>query len=104
MANRILDLIAEAIKEADKSWLNEDYSKQALNVSKKLREAGLEIVPLNPPEELISYAIENMPFGRMQPEEYIESLYKLLVKNARKYTKTLGSESDAGIEPLKTGT
>ena len=78
-------LVATAIRDADKSWFNEDYSKQAYAVLKALREAGYVICPAEVPEALVPFAIDNMPFGRMKPEDMIAQLYDLLVRNARKF-------------------
>ncbi len=78
-------MIALAIREADKSWINEDYTKQALGVLGKLRAEGWELCPKEAPDALVTFAVENMPFGRMQPEELIRELYRLMIHNARRY-------------------
>ena len=79
------DLIANAIKNADKSYFNEDYVKQANAVIQAVRKAGYEIVPVKAPEGLITYVHENMPFGRLRPSELISQLYVLMVNNVRKF-------------------
>jgi len=78
-------LIAKAIRESDKSWFNEDYTKQALAVLGDLRSSGWEVCPKEAPEALVNFAVENLPFGRMKPEDLIRELYRLLVNNARKF-------------------
>lgn len=78
-------LIANSIKDTDKSWFNEDYTKQALGVLGELRAQGWELCPKEPPEALVTFAVDNLPFGRMKPEELIKELYKLMVSNARKF-------------------
>lgn len=78
-------LIAQAIKDADNSWFNEDYTKQALGVLNELRSQGWDLCPKEPPEALITFAVENLPFGRMKPEDLIKELYKLMINNARKF-------------------
>ena len=78
-------LIAQSIRDADKSWFNEDYTRQALAVLQDLRARGWEICPKEAPEGLVTYAVENMPFGRMKPEDLIRELYKMMVANARKF-------------------
>lgn len=78
-------MIATSIKDADKSWFNEDYTKQALAVLNGLRAQGWELCPKDPPEGLITFAVENLPFGRMKPEDLIRELYKLMINNARKF-------------------
>lgn len=78
-------LVAKAIKEADNSWFNEDYTKQALAVLGVLRAEGWDLCPKEPPAELIAFAVENLPFGRMKPEDLIAEMYRLMVSNARKF-------------------
>lgn len=85
MTTNLPNIIAKAIREADNSWFNEDYSKQANGVLSALRSKGLEICPKEAPEGLITFAVDNMPFGRMKPEDLIRELYRLLVANARKF-------------------
>ncbi len=77
-------LIAKAIRDADKSWFNEDYTKQAAAVEAALRAKGWVICPQQAPDKLVEFAVENLPFGRMKPEDLIRELYQLLVTNARK--------------------
>ena len=78
-------LIATSIKDADKSWFNEDYTKQALAVLTDLRAQGWELCPKEAPEGLITYAVDNLPFGRMKPEDLIKELYRMMIANARKF-------------------
>ncbi len=85
MTTHLPNIIAKAIRESDKSWFNEDYSKQAAGVLSALRSKGFEICPKEAPEGLITFAVDNMPFGRMKPEDLIRELYRLLVANARKF-------------------
>lgn len=84
MAANLIEIMAEAIKEADRSWFNEDYTRQAVNVSRMLRQRGYEIVPMKPSEALVAYVDENMPFGRLKPADLIRELYVLMVENARR--------------------
>lgn len=81
----IQETIAQAIKDADKSFFNEDYMKQAKSVVEGLRKAGLEVVPVKPPEELVTYASENIPLGRLRPTDFIRTMYSTMVANARKF-------------------
>ncbi|QJE72063.1 hypothetical protein HHL28_02145 [Aerophototrophica crusticola] len=85
MPQPIQDTIALAIKNADKSWFNEDYSKQAKAVVEALRKAGFEVVPVKPPDELVTYASENIPMGRLRPTDFIRTMYSTMVANARKF-------------------
>ncbi|MEI6558149.1 MAG: hypothetical protein WCO00_07050 [Rhodospirillaceae bacterium] len=83
----IRDVIALAIKKADTSMFNENYSKQAAAVLQAVQKAGYEIVPVKPPEGLLPYVHENMPFGRLRPNELVTQLYTLMVSNVRRFDK-----------------
>jgi hypothetical protein len=87
MAINIEDLIAQAIKDADRSIFNEDYSKQARAVVSAVRKAGYEIVPRKPPDGLVEWAKDNIPFGRLRPSDLISQMYTLMVENVRRYSK-----------------
>ena len=80
-------LIAKSIKSADTSWFSEDYSKQAQAVLAELRRTGWHLCPKEAPDALVEFAIDNIPFGRMKPEDMVKEMYKLLVHNARHYMK-----------------
>jgi len=83
--SQLQNLIAQAIKNADKSFFNEDYVKQASAVIIALRRAGFEIVPAKPSEGLIDFACDNLPFGRLKQQDFIRELYVLLVENTRRF-------------------
>lgn len=85
MSTYLVTMIAKAIRSADKSWFNEDYTKQALAVLEVLRAQGWELCPKEPPEGLIEFAVDNMPFGRMRPEDLLREIYRTLIINARKF-------------------
>lgn len=81
----IVETIAASIKQADKSFFNENYTRQAKAVIEGLRRAGFEVVPARPPEVLVEYAAENIPFGRLKQSDLIRSLYTIMVENCRKF-------------------
>jgi hypothetical protein len=81
----IVEIIAKSIKDADKSFFNEDYLKQAKAVIDGLRRSGLEVVPVKPPDELVTFASENIPTGRLRPTDFIRTMYSVMVANARKF-------------------
>jgi hypothetical protein len=83
--SKLRDTIAQAIKDADRSFFNENYIKQADNVLTELRKAGYEVVPLKPPPGLVQFVIDNLPFGRLKPTELVTQLYSLIVDNVRKH-------------------
>lgn len=79
------EIIAQAIKSADRSIFNENYLKQAQSVMTALRKGGYEIVPKRPPEALVEWAKDNIPFGRLRPADLISHMYTMMVENVRKY-------------------
>lgn len=79
------DVIARAIKSADRSMFNENYRKQAAAVIEAVRKAGFEIVPLEPSPGLIGHLNDNLPLGRLRPRELVTALYALIVHNARRF-------------------
>lgn len=81
-ARTLTGIIGRAIRDADRSIFNEDYNKQAQAVLKELKNQGYEIVPLEPSEQLVAYAEQNMPTGRMAPAQFLRELYKVMVGNA----------------------
>lgn len=87
MPTPLEDIIAKAIKDADKSIFNEDYTKQARAVMGALRKAGYEVAPVKPPEGLVEWAKENIPFGRLRPAELITQMYSMMVENVRRFDR-----------------
>ena len=83
----IQDIIAIAIKKADTSMFNENYSKQAAAVIQAVQKAVYEIVPTKAPEGLVPYVHDNRPFGRLRPSELVTQLYTLMVSNVRRFDK-----------------
>ncbi|WP_431856659.1 hypothetical protein [Azospirillum sp.] len=87
MAIPLEDIIAKAIKDADKSIFNEDYTKQARAVMAALKKAGYEVAPVKPPPGLVEWAKDNIPFGRLRPTELIVQMYSMMVENVRRFDK-----------------
>ena len=87
MATPLEDIIAKAIKDADKSFFNEDYTKQARSVMNALKKAGYQVAPIKPPEGLVEWAKENIPFGRLRPAELITQMYSMMLENVRRFDK-----------------
>lgn len=71
--------IATSIKSADKSWFNEDYTKQAAQVMRDLRKAGYLIVPAEPGEKGIEAGLEAMTAGRHRPADVVSTIYRAMV-------------------------
>ncbi|HYD99133.1 MAG TPA: hypothetical protein VEH84_07100 [Alphaproteobacteria bacterium] len=83
--SKIKTIIAQSIKDADRSWFNENYNAQADSVVNALRKAGYEVVPQQPSDRMVEETIENLPFGRMRPPDLVRELYRLMLAMARKY-------------------
>ncbi|MFM2041809.1 MAG: hypothetical protein RLY86_385 [Pseudomonadota bacterium] len=81
----MVEVIAQSIKKADKTIFNENYTRQAEAVIAGLRKAGYEVVPVRPPEALVDYAKDNIPFGRLRSGDLIQAIYSTMVENARKF-------------------
>lgn len=80
-----LEIIAAAIKKADSSFFNENYTKQGRAVIDSLRRSGFEVVPVKPPDVLVEYAAENIPFGRLRQSDLIRAMYTIMVENYKKF-------------------
>lgn len=76
-------IIAKAIKSADSSWFNEDYSKQAAEVVRELGRAGYAIVPKEPDADLTETGVEALQAGRHRPEDIIKAVYQAMVKKGK---------------------
>ncbi len=87
MPSGLEDLIAKAIKDADKSFFNENYNKQAKAVVAALKKAGYEVVPNRPPDGLVEWAKENIPFGRLRPADLISQMYSMMVENVKRFDR-----------------
>ncbi|MBP5858907.1 hypothetical protein KAJ83_17945 [Marivibrio halodurans] len=83
MAADIRTAIAKAIKQADRSWFNENYDKQAAAVLQTLRRDGYAIVPVEPDAGTIEAGVEAMQAGRHRPADVLRSLYRAMVAAGR---------------------
>ena len=87
MPTPLEEIIAKAIKDADRSIFNENYNKQAKSVMTALKKAGYEVAPIRPPAGLVDWAKDNIPFGRLRPHELITQMYSMMVENVRRFDK-----------------
>lgn len=79
-------IIAHAIKKADKSYVFEDYSKQARAVLNALAKEGMVIAPLNPTEPMIAAGEESIMTGQVKPADHVRWVYQgmLAARNGKK--------------------
>ncbi|MBO6835274.1 MAG: hypothetical protein RLW87_22000 [Alphaproteobacteria bacterium] len=83
MADDIHTIIAKAIKRADWTIFNENYTKQAASVIKAVNKAGWGIVPLEPDAEMLKDGREQIEIGRHKPSEVAKAVYTAMVKAGR---------------------
>lgn len=83
MDDDIETIIAKAIKRADRTLFNENYSKQAASVIKAVNKAGWGIVPLEPDAEAVREGAEEIEIGRHKPSEIAKAVYSRMVRFIR---------------------
>lgn len=81
MDSGLRGVIAKAIKEADKSYFWEDYSKQASSVMKALYFAGYVIVPETPSVKMVKSGVDSVMIGRTQPQELAKQIYTAMIRS-----------------------
>lgn len=75
----VLILIADAIQKADKSYLFEDYTKQALAVAQALKAEGYVVVPRKPTDAMIEVGDRAIIGGKVDPGELVRDIYQAMV-------------------------
>jgi hypothetical protein len=85
LTHLLLQIIAEAIEDADNSWFREDYDHQARKVIATLERRGFFTVPMRLSDRAIEKSIEDLPYGRLLGEDYVRQTYEILVRNSAKY-------------------
>jgi hypothetical protein len=81
----IENLVADAIRSADNSWFREDYTEQAAKVLRVLRRKGFHLVPQKLSDRAVEKAVEDMPYGRLNPADYVRQVYKVMIAKALRY-------------------
>ena len=77
-------IIAQAIKQADNSYFNEDYDKQALAVLQALKRQGYAILPRQPNDDLLQAGIDGIPYGQSRPEKIVLGIYSAVLTAVEK--------------------
>ena len=83
MEDDIHTVIAKAIRSADWTIFNENYSKQADAVVKAVNKAGWGIVPLEPDDEAVMTGAKEIEVGQYKPSEVARVVYKSMVRFIR---------------------
>jgi thiamine biosynthesis lipoprotein ApbE len=80
---RLTDQIAAAIKDADKRYFFEDYTKQAKSVISALNQAGYAVVPAEPTPEMLEAAKTALTYGAQRPADLVKTIWSSMVKAGR---------------------
>lgn len=83
MSDDIHTIIAKAIKRADRTIFNENYTKQAESVIRAVNNAGWGIVPLDPDAEMLKTGRETIEIGRHKPSEVAKAVFTAMVRIGR---------------------
>lgn len=78
----IEQIIAIAIRDADKSIFFENYSRQAEAVMNTLDNAGYIILPKELTPNMLRVGKDAILYGRSKPSELVQTIYKALVDSA----------------------
>lgn len=82
--NKIKTLIAHSIKNADKSYFFENYTKQASAVMRSLENAGYQIVPEDPSLYMTKAGVEAITLGKNKPQEMSAGIWRAMLMAAKK--------------------
>jgi hypothetical protein len=80
----VLLLIADAIQKADKSYLFEDYTKQALAVVQALKQEGYTVVPRQPTEAMLEAGERTILPGKIPPKELVRGIYTGMIHSGER--------------------
>lgn len=72
--------IAKAIKQADKSYFFEDYTKQARAVLSALEREGYTVVPKQPTEDMLQTGVDCIQSGSVKPQALVSRIYQAMVR------------------------
>lgn len=77
--SEVRQLIATAIKKADKTYFFENYSKQARAVLKALAKEGYVIAPIEPDETMIERGVDQVLSGSVKPQTHVRRVYGAMI-------------------------
>jgi 2-iminoacetate synthase ThiH len=86
--------IAEAIQKADRSYLFEDYTKQALAVLQALKEQGYTVVPRRATEAMLEAGEKAILPGKMHPKDHVRWVYDAMVASGEKERPSQRAEAE----------
>ena len=77
--SEIRNIIAKAIKRADKTYFFENYSKQARAVLKALEKEGYVIAPLTPDDDMVEQGVDQVLSGSVKPQTHVTRVYQAMI-------------------------
>jgi hypothetical protein len=82
--SQIIDKMAVAIRSADSSYFNENYTKQATAAWEALEKAGYTVIPKDYPKDIWEKAADKMMTGNIKPIDHVKDVYETVLKLAAK--------------------
>lgn len=76
----IVKIISEAIKNSDKSYFFENYTKQAKAVIKELDNLGFVLLPKEPTSEMIKAGVYAITIGNVDARKLARDVYKDMIE------------------------
>ena len=79
---QLIDTMAVAIRSADNTYFNENYTKQAEAAWAAIEKLGYTIVPTSYPAEIWQKAADKMKTGQIKPADHVKNVYETILKIA----------------------
>lgn len=76
----LIDKMAVAIRSADNTYFNENYTKQAKAAFHALEKAGFTIIPTKYPKDTWEQAANEIKTGQVKPAEHVKNVYETVLK------------------------
>jgi hypothetical protein len=80
---QLIDKMAVAIRSADSTYFNENYTKQAAAAFKALEKAGYTVIPTDYPKDIWQKAADAMKTGSVKPADHVKNVYETVLKLAK---------------------
>lgn len=79
---QLIDKMADAIRAADNTYFNENYTRQAQAALAAIQKAGYTVIPTDYPDDIWQKAAEAMKTGKMPPDVHVKNVYETILKLA----------------------
>ena len=80
---QLIDQMAIAIRSADNTYFNENYTKQAEAAFAALEKSGYAVVPSSYPQDIWQKAADKMKTGQIKPADHVKNVYETVLKLAK---------------------